>query len=446
MSCAADILCLSCAVYRKSSEANKRIIGSIKENAMLFEDNIPYNTLKTLLIVIGTLGMMCTTTRFKYSAKRVALIFFLYLSYVAASSASIITFLGYPFYLRVFPFTISVPAIVLVFKLAKDQPAKAVFIYTTQILISSYASATVTLINTAINGTELTDFFMRFMFYALVILLEYRFLRRPFLWFTEVTNSGWLVLALIPCSLLAFSVTLASYPIPYTQNPTNVVYIYLLSAVIAIIYFSIFQYLAMQYRLQMTKQNLELMEVQVNRLKDKLSADAIAAEKFRIDRHDTRHILCTAASLLKNEKPADALDYISQSIRRFQAHTPVRYCQDVIINATLSTYFEQAKEAGIVLETRLQFTDTLPIDSGEIAIVIANALENAINACLLLPKEKRRIAVQCICTPKFMLEISNSCKEEVLFSKDGLPLSRENGHGIGTRSIFAGQFVLRIVL
>ncbi|MDE6914151.1 MAG: GHKL domain-containing protein, partial [Lachnospiraceae bacterium] len=75
--------------------------------------------------------------------------------------------------------------------------------------------------------------------------------------------------------------------------------------------------------------------------------------------------------------------------------------------------------------------------------------------------EKRRIAVQCICTPKFMLEIANPCKEEVLFSKDGLPLSKEKGHGIGTRSIFAfcnkyhasfdfavsnGQFVLRIVL
>ena len=428
---------------------------------MLFEDNIPYSTLKTLLIVLGTLGMMCTTTRFKYSAKRVALHFFLYLSYVAASSAAIIFFLGYPVFLRVFLFTISVPAIVLVFKMAKDQPAKAVFNYMTQILISAYAAATTTLINAAINGNELTDFFMRLTFYVLIILLEYRFLRRPFLWFTNVTDSGWLILALIPCSLITYAVMLASYPVHYTQNPPNVVYIYLFSAVIAVIYFSVFQYLAMQYRLQITKQDLELMEVQVNRLKDKLSADAIAAEKSRIDRHDTRHILCTAASLLEEGKTADALDYISQSIRQFQTHTPVRYCQDVIINATLSSYFAQAKEAGITLETRLQFSDTLPVDSGEFAIVIANALENAINACRLLPKEKRRIAVRCICTPKFMFEISNPCSEPVAFSADGLPLSKEHGHGIGTRSIFTfcnkyhalydfsvsnGQFVLRIVL
>lgn len=181
---------------------------------MLFEDNIPYSTLKTLLIVLGTLGMMCTTTRFKYGAKRVALHFFLYLSYVAASSAAIIFFLGYPVFLRVFLFTISVPAIVLVFKMAKDQPAKAVFNYMTQILISVYAAATTTLINAAISGNELTDFFMRLTFYVLIILLEYRFLRRPFLWFTEVTDSGWLILALIPCALITYAVMLASYPIP----------------------------------------------------------------------------------------------------------------------------------------------------------------------------------------------------------------------------------------
>lgn len=199
----------------------------------------------------------------------------------------------------------------------------------------------------------------------------------------------------------------------------------------------------------------------MNHLKDKLSADALAAEKSRIDRHDTRHMLCTAATLLKEGNVSDTLDYISQSVRRFETHTPVRYCQDVIINATLSSYFEQAKEAGIVLETCLQFSDMLPVDSGEFAIVLANALENAINACRLLPKEERRIAIRCNSTPKLLLEISNPCSEPIAFSADGLPIATENGHGIGTRSIYAfckkyqalydfsvtdGLFVLRIVL
>ena len=191
---------------------------------MLFENNIPYSTLKTLLIVIGTLGMMCSTTKFKYSAKRIALILFLYLCYVSASSAAIIVLFGYTFYLRMFLLTISAPAIYLVFRLAGDQPSKAVFNHATQILFSLYISASITLINTAVHGSEWTDFLLRLAVYSTIILLEYRFLRRLFLQISAITKNGWLILALVPCSLMVLSVALASYPVPYTQNPTNVIF------------------------------------------------------------------------------------------------------------------------------------------------------------------------------------------------------------------------------
>jgi len=428
---------------------------------MLFENNILYATLKTLVIVMGTLGMMCSTTRFRHSTKRIALIFCIYLCYVSVSSAAIITLFGFAFLLRIFLLTISAPAIYLVFRLAKDQPSKAVFNYATQILFSLYVSASITLINTAFYGTALTDFLMRLVAYALIILLEYRFLRRPFLRLTAITENGWLILALIPCSLMVLSVALASYPAPYTQNPTNVVFIYLLWAVIVIIYFSIFQYLFMQYRLQMAKQNMELLEFQVEHLKEKITKDALIAEKSRIDKHDTRHRFHTISSLLTDGKIPEALDYIRQSVSQFQEKEPASYCKDAILNATLSSYFGQAKEADIILETHLSLPETLPINSGEFSIVIANALENAIKACCNLPENQRKIICKCIYMPKLMLEISNPCSDTVVFSADGIPMSKEQEHGIGTRSIMAfckkydafclfsaenGWFTLKIVL
>ena len=60
-----------------------------------------------------------------------------------------------------------------------------------------------------------------------------------------------------------------------------------------------------------------------------------------------------------------------------------------------------------------------------------------------------------------MLEISNPCCGTVAFSEDGMPLSKEDEHGIGTRSIMAfckkydalcsftaedGWFTLKVVL
>lgn len=404
---------------------------------MLFEDNIPYVTIKILLIVIGTLGMMYSTTVFKRTIKQIVPLIFLYLFYVAASSAALVVLFGFTFLLRVFLVTISAPAIYLTFRLAGTSPSKTIFNYATQILLSLYISASITLIIPKIHGTELTDLLLRLAAYCIVIFLEYRFLRRPFLRIYDIIKTGWLVLALVPCSLMVLSVALAAYPVPYTENPTGVFFIYLLGAVIVIIYFSIFQYLFMQYRFQTAKQNMELLEFQVENLKAKIAQDAAAAGQTRIDKHDTRHRLQTIAHLLEHEKTLEALDYINQYVSQNQAETSVSYCKDILINATLSSYFGQAKKAGITLETHLSFPDTLPVDSGEFSIVIANALENAIKACCSFPEEQRIIVCKCIYKPQLMLEISNPCGNDIVFSKDGIPLSKEQEHGIGTRSILA---------
>lgn len=428
---------------------------------MLFENNIPYATMKTLLIVIGTLGMMYSTTTFKRKAKQIIVILLLYLCYVAVSSAAIILLFGYTFFLRIFLLTISAPAVYLSFRLADDPPSKAVFNYATQILLSLYASAGITLFIQKIHGSELTDFLLRLFVYCVIILLEYRFLRRPFLRLSSIVKNGWLILAAIPCSLAVFSVALAAYPVPYTKNPTGVLFIYLLGAVIIILYFSVFQYLFMQYRFQMTIQNMELMEFQIEKLKEKMAYDTMTAEQLRIDRHDTRHKFQTVAALLETGNISEALDYIGQSVNQFQTEAAVTYCKDILLNATLCSYFRQAKNAGIVLETHLAFPEALPVDSGEFSVVIANALENAIKACCLLPQEQRIIICKCIYKPKLMLKISNSCKDDIVFSKEGVPLSREKEHGIGTRSIMAfckkygafcsfsledGRFTLKLVL
>lgn len=428
---------------------------------MLFENNFPYIIFKITLTVISTLGMMCSTTKFKYSLRQILSILSLYLLYVLLSSVAIIHFWDYMLFVRIFVFTISLPAIFMIYKLAKAHPALAVFTHATQILFSLYVAATITLVNTAIHGSVLSDCLLRLTVYLLIILLEFAFIRHPFLQLTAITQKGWGILSLIPCSLIILAVAIATYPVHFTNNPSGVFLIYLLGAVIVIIYFAVFQYLLMQYRFQMTNHNQELLELQVQSLKEKASETASVAEKARIDIHDTRHRFLTIASLVENEDPQAVLDYIHNSISQFQLEAPVLYCSDPILNATLSSYLERAERENITLETRLSFPDTLPVDSAELSIVFANALENAISACRQLPEKERKIICKCIHKPKLMLEVSNPYTGTVAFSQNGLPISEEAEHGIGTRSIIAfckkndafynftaenGWFTLKIVL
>lgn len=71
-------------------------------------------------------------------------------------------------------------------------------------------------------------------------------------------------------------------------------------------------------------------------------------------------------------------------------------------------------------------------------MVLANAIENAIHACEKLPEDKDRfIRVKKVSSLQLALEIVNSYTGKVAFDENGLPISTETGHGLGTRSISA---------
>lgn len=95
------------------------------------------------------------------------------------------------------------------------------------------------------------------------------------------------------------------------------------------------------------------------------------------------------------------------------------------------------------------------------AIVLANALENAIHANMEVPREQRSICCKMVGAPSLMLELSNACTGSVLFDAQGLPMAQQEGHGLGVRTICAfckkygaicqfeqldGQFRLRLIL
>ena len=85
----------------------------------------------------------------------------------------------------------------------------------------------------------------------------------------------------------------------------------------------------------------------------------------------------------------------------------------------------------------LSFPEPLPVDEAELATVFANAIENAIHACEKLDADKRRIDVKVLTSPRFMLQISNSYDGAVEFDENSIPVTHEEGHGFGTRSIVA---------
>lgn len=116
------------------------------------------------------------------------------------------------------------------------------------------------------------------------------------------------------------------------------------------------------------------------------------------------------------------------------------YTGNAVLDTVLSEYIKRAKEAGVPLSMQFSLPSGWNLDSLGLAVVLSNGLENALNACGRLPADGApAIVVTTSNTARqLMLEIRNTCVPGIAFDQlTGLPRSRQEGHGYGTRSMAA---------
>ena len=423
--------------------------------------NIMFLVFRTFLITIMTVGMMASLTEFRFGRRKLLCIMAVCSIWVIASSLMILCLGGELLLLRVFFFTISIPSTLLTYWAANDSPTQAVFNYTTQIMVSALSASMIRWLTESLGLSIIVNVLLMCAFYITAIYLEWRFLRRPFRMLIKVIPSHWGVLTLIPCVFCAYLIFVSSWPNSYLENFPQRIYVYAAIIPLVFVYIAVFKSLVAQYKAQMELQSATLLTMQISALKEKLQKVKEVEEDIRIQRHDLRHQFQTVTELVSRGDQTAALDFLDAAQKRLDEHQAIRWCHPPILDAVFSSYFDQAKSQGIPVESKISLPDVLPVDEGELAIVLANALENAIHANLKLPAAHRMIRCKMMGTPSIMLEISNPYISSCSFDHDGLPVARQEGHGLGVQSISAfcrkngpvcqfdladGWFRLRLVL
>lgn len=123
-----------------------------------------------------------------------------------------------------------------------------------------------------------------------------------------------------------------------------------------------------------------------------------------------------------------------------EAVAPGRWAADPILDAVLGEYAALAREADIDLDVRFALPEHADLDPAALAVVLSNALENAVRVCRAQPPGRpRAIRLTARNTAgQFFLQLENSCDAPVAFDPaTGLPAASREGHGYGTRSIAA---------
>ena len=390
-----------------------------------------------LTITINTMGFILLDK--KYSKKKI-LLFFLGINTIETFLNMLIAaLLGIEAFSALYPVITDLPTLAVLFYLSEK---KGFFLLFNMVTVTTIASIIILPGNFLLQVMGISiwlEILIRILITIPSILFLHRYLRPSYLKMYAVMEKGWGYLCLIPTSffILNYINITALKPIPPNYAKTmltcflalvNVIVSY---GVIFFLFRKIINDSELREEQELLKSQIQAMERQADMLKER-------EEKLRISRHDLRHYTAELKTLLESGNTKEALRVLgSYDAKNMDIKVPY-YCDNPTINAILSYYIQKAEQEDITVETDCRRLKQLPGDASELAIVLANAIENAIHACSRVAEGRERlIKIKVVSTPQFALEIANSYEGTVDFDENGIPVSDKIGHGLGTKSISA---------
>lgn len=153
-------------------------------------------------------------------------------------------------------------------------------------------------------------------------------------------------------------------------------------------------------------------------------------------RHDMRHHFALLQSLAYKGYIEEIKEYLRTAQSDIDAITPIRFCENETINLILSSFASKAKQSEILFTIDAKLPESIPYSDTELCSLLSNALENAIKACKNIEDSKKRCIKLRMYSKnkKLCIDIRNTYQEEPIFH-EGLPVSKEAGHGYGTKSM-----------
>lgn len=186
------------------------------------------------------------------------------------------------------------------------------------------------------------------------------------------------------------------------------------------------------------EQMQDSLNQQVSQAVREIEALRKSQEKTRQYRHDLRHHMQYISACIENGRTEQVKEYVREVCTQITESKVEVFCENETANLILSSFAARAREKEVPMKIQTRIPKQLTIAENDLCVLLSNALENALNACLEIQGE----------TPPFLeimafdnkgklwIQITNSCGSKIPFVH-GVPVTDRPGHGIGVKSICA---------
>ena len=183
--------------------------------------------------------------------------------------------------------------------------------------------------------------------------------------------------------------------------------------------------------MHLTEQNyrLAMEKIQYENLNERI-------QEARKAKHDLRHHITTMDSFLANGEYDRLRDYLSQYKKSLPDDSTIHFCQHQGMNALLLFFAQQAKDHQIDFDVSVECPQDLAFPEHELAVLMGNLLENALEACQDVFDRPRFLRIRSrIQRDALYIQVDNTYRGE-LKMKNGHYLSTKHpGRGIGLGSV-----------
>ena len=181
----------------------------------------------------------------------------------------------------------------------------------------------------------------------------------------------------------------------------------------------------------------EYLQLAASNMSDRLKLMEEVSEQNSCAAHDRRHFNNMLLELLEQEEIQEAIALLKKQ-NQIAPKIGKIYCENPVVNAAVCHYAKLAEQSGILAEIELDIPRNLKVDSLELSMVVSNLMENAIAGCLK-QSGSNRLYINFICRNmgRLLIEMENTCAEDIPLGDNGYPMTHEENHGLGSKSVIA---------
>ncbi|MEA5084905.1 MAG: GHKL domain-containing protein [Lachnospiraceae bacterium] len=335
---------------------------------------------------------------------------------------------------KLYPLIIHLP-LIFIFSLYYKRP----WIISTVSVLSGYLCCQAPRWVGFLAGTAFANSLADHIFYIAAVILAYYFLKRyvagSVRQLMEKSRKSCIFLGGVPLFYYLFDYVTTIY--------TDILYrgtkwaVQFMPSAISVFYFVfIILYYAETQKQVIIQRERDMLYMQFRHAQTEFASLQQLQQNAKIYRHDMRHHFALLQGLASKGKIEEIKEYLRTAQSDIDAITPVRFCENETVNLILSAFASKAKQLEILLMVEAKLSSVLTFSDTELCSLLSNALENAIQASENITDRSKRIIRLRVYSKnnKLCIDIRNSYQTEPIFHQ-GLPISKEPGHGFGTKSM-----------